>query len=426
MNEVISIFKQLIQTGSNIEKSLIVSNNSENELFIKNLVFLADKNIVTGISKAKLKKSISQSTEHKTLESWLDCMTYIKDHNTGTDTDIATVRNFIDRQDVNDKWFYEGMVTKSLRIGMTVKSINKAIPGLISVYNTQQGYLIDDKHMPKNNEVFVLSEKLNGINGGFLDGKCISRQGKPIHGMNHIAREIEQLGLSDMYVNGELIHINKDGLPDEENFRTTYAMTNTLDDNDKTEIELVFYEVLSKEEFIAGVSKETYLARFERYKKIQEKITELGLEHIRFVPIYYVGTDVSAIQQWLAYADEHGKEGIMLNKDTKWENRRNYGLLKVKSFKHADLRCMSVAEGDGKNIGRLGNIIVDYKGQPLGVGGGFTDEQREQFWKHPEDIIGKIVTVKYKTESNNKDGGTSLQFPTFVCIRTDKDEVSYQ
>lgn len=424
MESTISIFKQLMQTSSAIDKSLIVTANSDDKSFIESLVFLVDKNVVTGFSKVKLRKKVEINIID-VPESWSDCMRYIKDHNTGSDFDIAIVQSFIDSQPNEYRWFYEGMVTKSLRIGMTVKSINKAIPGLINVYNTQQGYLLDDKHMPANGETFVLSEKLNGINGGFLDANCISRQGKPIHGMGHIIKEINALGLSDMYFNGELIRINHDGLPDEENFRLTYAITNTLDDNDKTDIELVFYEVLTKDEFLSGTSNETYLHRFERYQKIQEKINTLGLKHIRFVPIYYVGNDVSQIQVWLDYADSHGKEGIMLNKDTLWENRRNYGLLKVKTFKHADLRCKSVQEGDGKNKGRLGNIVVDYKGNDLGVGGGFTDEQRIHYWAHPEEIIGKIIMVKYKTESNNKDGGVSLQFPTFVCIREDKDDVSY-
>lgn len=424
METVISIFKQLMQTSSAIDKSLIVTANAENRAFVESLVFLVDKNVVTGFSKAKLHKNVEIAVID-VPESWSECMRYVKDHNTGSDIDIAVIQAFISAQSDEHRWFYEGMVTKSLRIGMTVKSINKAIPGLINVYNTQQGYLLDDKHMPADGEVFVLSEKLNGINGGFLDGKCISRQGKPIHGMGHIVREINMLGLGDMYFNGELIRINHDNLPDEENFRLTYAMTNTLDDNDKTDIELVFYEVLTKEEFLAGVSNETYLHRFEQYKKIQSRIEELGLKHIRFVPVYYVGSDKSQIQVWLNYADNHGKEGIMLNKDTCWENRRNYGLLKVKTFKHADLRCKAVQEGDGKNKGRLGNIVVDYKGNDLGVGGGFTDEQRVYYWAHPEEIIGKIIMVKYKTESNNKDGGMSLQFPTFVCIRDDKDEVSY-
>ena len=56
---------------------------------------------------------------------------------------------------------------------------------------------------------------------------------------------------------------------------------------------------------------------------------------------------------------------------------------------------------------------------------GFTEELRDYYWNNPDEIIGKIVTVKYKEETTNKNGGTSIQFPQFVCIRFDKDEPSY-
>lgn len=115
----------------------------------------------------------------------------------------------------------------------------------------------------------------------------------------------------------------------------------------------------------------------------------------------------------------------MLNKDTVWKNKRNNGILKVKSFKTCDVFCTGVVEGDGKYKGTLGLIKCDYKGNELGVGTGFTDEQRHYFWQHADEIIGKICEVKYKGETQNKQGGLSVQFPVFVCVRNDKSEPSY-
>ena len=115
----------------------------------------------------------------------------------------------------------------------------------------------------------------------------------------------------------------------------------------------------------------------------------------------------------------------MLNKDTKWKNKRNNGILKIKSFHHADIRCTGVVEGDGKYKGMLGLINCDYKGFNLGVGSGFTDEQRRYYWEHPNEIIGKIVQIKYKCETSNKNGGVSAQHASFEVIRTDKNEPSY-
>ena len=35
---------------------------------------------------------------------------------------------------------------------------------------------------------------------------------------------------------------------------------------------------------------------------------------------------------------------------------------------------------------------------------------------------GKIVSVKYKEETQNKDGGKSLQFPVYMGILIDRDK----
>ena len=47
---------------------------------------------------------------------------------------------------------------------------------------------------------------------------------------------------------------------------------------------------------------------------------------------------------------------------------------------------------------------------------------RTHYWNNPNDIISKIVTVKYKEATKNKDGSYSLQFPVFCAVREDKSE----
>ena len=228
-----------------------------------------------------------------------------------------------------------------------------------------------------------------------------------------------------MFFNGELIRKNTDNLPDDENFQIGTGIINS-DDTNKTCIKFVIYEMFPKEEFLKGESKLTYKQRRKEYlDPLTKEISDLGLENIEVVPIVYEGTDKSKIDELLEKADSLGWEGLMLNKDTKWKNKRNNGILKVKSFKHADILCTDVIEGDGKYKGTLGLIKCDYKGYELGVGSGFTDEQRHYYWKHRDEIIGKIVQIKYKCETKNKQGGLSVQFPIFQTVRYDKAEPSY-
>ena len=70
--------------------------------------------------------------------------------------------------------------------------------------------------------------------------------------------------------------------------------------------------------------------------------------------------------------------------------------------------------------------MVDFKGNEVNVGTGFSDEQRATFWNDRDNLVGKLCEVKYKeVSSDKKTGDESLQFPVFVGIRDDKTEVSY-
>ena len=429
MLEVIKLFKEIQNTSSLNDKKAIIAANKDNELFKKCLVFLLSPSVLTGISDKKIHKKVEPSSELAPyylckISTFEEVMDYLEKNNTGKDEDIYEVQAFLSGHE-EDREFYEQMITKKFRLGIDVKGVNKAIPNIIPTWEVQQAYPLADKNEPKDDEWFALSQKLNGNNNGVLDGKCISRQGKEFTGMEHIIADINKLSFKDMFFNGELIRKNEDNLPDDENFQIGTGVINS-DDTDKTCIKFVIYEMLPKSEFLSGESKFTYKQRRKTYlDPLAEEISRLGLENIEVVPLVYEGTDKSKIQEWLNKANAMGWEGCMLNKDTKWKNKRNNGILKVKSFLHADLLCTDVVEGDGKYKGTLGLIKCDYKGFDLGVGSGFTDYQRDYYWNHRDEIVGKIVQIKYKGETKNKQGGLSVQFPIFEIVRNDKTEPSY-
>ena len=285
---------------------------------------------------------------------------------------------------------------------------------------------MSDANMPKKNEWFALSQKLNGNNAGYYKGKLISRQGKAFSGLDHIIEDIQKIpDYDNFFFNGELIRKNIDNLSDNDNFQLGTGIINS-DDSDKSCIQFVIYEMIPVEEFEKGESKYKYKDRKQKYLiPLSETILEKELDSLKVVPFVYEGTDISVIESLLNEANKKGWEGLMLNKNTVWKNKRNNGILKVKSFKHADILCTGIVEGDGKYKGTLGLIKCDYKGYELGVGSGFTDYQRNFFWNNPDEIVGKIVQIKYKGETQNKNGGISVQFPIFEIVRTDKTEPSY-
>lgn len=420
MKEVVEIFRQIQATSSIKEKELIIATNKENELFKKCLQFLLDGNVVTGLSSKKIKKQVSNS--EYMLPTFEDVMKYLIQNNTGTDYDIAMVRSFIDEHK-EDEEFYEQMVTKTLRLGCDAKIVNKAIPGLIPVFDVMLGTSLEKCKLEAGCYI-SLSRKLNGTRCAWIGNKLMTRQGKEYIGLDHIKNDLLSLQLEHMFVDGELLYKNEEGLSDSEAFQkgTGIAMSK---DPDKSQLKYVVFDIFPLEEFWNGASELTYKERRKNLYIMEEAIKHAGITNIEIVPLLYEGTDHNKIWEWLDFAEAHDWEGCMINLDAPYECKRTKNLMKVKKFFDCDLLCIGVEEGAGKNKGTLGAIVCNYKDYLINVGSGFTDEDRSRIWNNPESIIGKIVTVKYKEETCNKYGGVSLQFPVYVCTRNDKNKESY-
>lgn len=431
MEEVIKIFKQIQETsGLNCKKEIITANK-DNELFKKCLRFLLDGNVVTGISNSKISKvNLNTTKENATqkLNSFEEVMEYLENHNTGRDEDIANVKSFVYGHYIADDdefMFYVQMITKKYRLGADAKLVNKCIPGLIPTFNVMLGTPIDKVKL-KGDEWISISRKLNGTRCAFIGNKCMTRQGKEYKGLDHIIKDIRAMGYSDFFIDGELLYKNKEGLSDSEAFQkgTGIAMSKEAE---KTQLKFVVFDMFPLEEFWQGKSNLSYSQRKTKYlKEMKKDITKcLFVENIEIVPMCYEGTDHTEIWKWLDYAEENDWEGIILNLDTPYECKRTKNLIKVKRFFSCDIKCIGIEEGSGRNKGTLGSLICDYKGNKVNIGTGFSDGDRKQIWQHPEDVIGKIIGVKYKEETKNKDGGISIQFPVFEAVRFDKNEPSY-
>ena len=85
-----------------------------------------------------------------------------------------------------------------------------------------------------------------------------------------------------------------------------------------------------------------------------------------------------------------------------------------------DLKCIGFEEGTNRHAGRLGALLVDYKGYTVKVGIGFSDELREEIWNNKDSWLGRTIVVQYFEETQNQQGGISLRFPVYIDYRTDK------
>ncbi len=153
---------------------------------------------------------------------------------------------------------------------------------------------------------------------------------------------------------------------------------------------------------------------------------KLDTDCTRVLPVLYHGTDQSRIWPLLDRMVAEDKEGLMLNTDVPYYRTRHRGILKVKQFYTMDLPVIGAEEGSGRLSGTLGALMLEYKGNEVRVGSGFSAEQRRAYWQNRENLPMCMCEVKYKEISCDKNTGLeSLQFPVFVRLREDKTDISY-
>lgn len=413
--EVKELFDKIANTSGKNDKIKIIKQNKDNELFIECLKFLLDSDIVTGLSKKKIKKRVAVMGYR--LETMEEAMEYLKHHNSGRDSDIAMIKDFCDRQE-GCKIFCEELFTKSLKIGIDVKGVNKAIPNLIPSFDIMLGSKGELDKLPKGMK--FVTEKYDGVRcfTQIRDGRIImkSRQNKVFEGLVDIENAIADLGLDNVCLDGELLAIDS---PYETVYKDTMKIVSTKD-KEKHGVKYMLFDIIPLSEFDNKEGKIKYSDRREWLNTIKEN------EFINVAPILYKGIDIDEVLKVLDECRSNGAEGCMINTDKPYEFKRSKVLQKLKVMSTCDLRVIRFEEGDGKLKGTLGKIICNYKGFDLGVGSGFSEAMRDEIWNNQDKYLGKISEIQYFEQTNNDEGGLSLRFPVFKQWRFDKEEESYE
>lgn len=423
-------FNELKQDTTKTGKERIILNNLDNQLFVKSMQFLVNPFIVSGLSKKKINKKVSSVTldELFTIDNLSDMLDYLADNNTGTDLIISQVQNFIQTNvPLECQETISELFTKSLKIG--VDSLwNKTVPNNLKV--PEFGCMLAKSYYDHKNKVegnFVITQKLDGnriliVKDSPQGAKAFTRTGKEYEGLEVLLDEVNSFDLNGFVLDGELIaNVDGDSL---EVFSETQSLARSKDKN-KQGLTFYVFDILSTDDFKKGKSFDNAIRRKERLHNFMSEFKN-NLSSFKEVEPLYIGYETDMIEELMTeLVEPNGWEGLMINLDKPYTTKRTDSLLKVKKFHTVDLRIIGFEEGDGKYKGTLGAIHVDYKGYDVGCGSGFTDEQREYFWSNKEDLLGRVVEIKFFEESKNKDGGISLRFPTFVRLREEDKKVSY-
>ena len=302
--------------------------------------------------------------------------------------------------------------------------INKVFNNLIPTSDGEKkiapmlGSKIDFDKVPEG--VKFVTEKYDGCRClAFIENgkvELYSRQGKRYEGCKEIEKELLSLGIQNVMLDGEILATNC-------GYDDVYKETTKRLKNKKPIKKGLYFNVfdyVEKEEYDSLKGIYTYEERRKKLNSIEET------EHIKVAPLLISTDDMNEILKLLDEYRSLGAEGLMCNLNKPYEFKRSKTLLKLKVMSTIDLRVVGFEEGNNKNKGKLGAVLVKYKDNIVKVGSGWNDSDREEVWNNQDKYLGKILEISYFEETTNKDGSCSLRFPIAKRWRHDKDEESYE
>lgn len=259
---------------------------------------------------------------------------------------------------------------------------------------------------------------------------CYSRNGKVFENFTHIedqiinnvSKIIRQGGQSFLkegfVLDGEVI-----GNTFQELMRQARRKDNVQADDSVFNV----FDIIPLQDFARG----HWNMPLERRIKILENLRPVfdELPNVELLPHIMVDLDTAAgVDQFHRYCKDmvnDGFEGVMIKSvDAPYECKRNTFWLKYKPTITVDLTVVGVDEGTGKNVGKLGALVCegmdDGKFIQVNVGSGFSDEERADFYRDRNLIVGRTVEVLCDVITQSQDGTYSLRFPRFVRFRDDK------
>lgn len=411
-----SLVDELKDTSSSLEKKEILKKHLVNNEDLKKIVYYTYNPLYQFYVTSDVceKHATLIGKEYKCIFELLDALRTRKI--TGHDA-VGAVNSFVYKNQDYKELIYS-IIDKDLKTRTAEKTINSAVKNLIPEFEVALAEKHDDKNVSFKDKWYA-SQKLDGVRCICVvdeNGKVtsFSRQGKIFTTLKKIEEEISKLNLKSVVFDGELCSI-KDG---KEDFQSIMKLIRKKDYTIPNPVYKLF-DIIDLPDFLNKKSKTIFSERLARLKKMIP-------ENNNF--LHVLDQDLVKDQESLASlrkdATMQGWEGIMLRKDTFYEGKRSKNLLKCKNFYDDEYKVIETENGpfrlveDGKEVEEqmLSCVAINHKGYPVRVGSGWTIEERRRYYKNPEQIIGKVITVQYFSESFNEKGEISLRFPTIKAI----------
>jgi len=422
------VVDELNSTNSTNDKKVILAKYKNDEFIKKVLYYTYNPFYQYYVTPATLEKNYDDDlgTLYK-FSDLFEMLDILRKREVTGHKAINSVNDFCYKHEEFKDLIYK-IIGKDLEIRMGDSLINKIIPNLIPTFDVALATPFEDVEVDFATDTWYASRKLDGVRClGIVDenGKVSlwSRQGNQFETLKKVEDEIASLGLTDVVFDGEICLTNKDGSDDFQGVMKQIRKKDHTIDNPK----YLIFDLVTGQEFEDKIGFRDYSVR---YHTLRNLIINKGMKHLELVHQSIVMDRKHYIEQ-MENADANKWEGLILRKNRVYEGKRTKNMLKCKSFHDAEYTVIDLEFGpfrmieNGLEITKdvLSNVVIEHKGNKVSVGSGFTIEEREFFKANPNEILNKVITVKYFEETQNQSGNYSLRFPTVKVIHGNKRTV---
>lgn len=339
------------------------------------------------------------------------------------ENDVRVIKYFITGfQDLEVQNFLKMVLFKDLRLNLGIKKLQMVFRDFCNKPQVQ----LAENYTGQEFANGLYSRKFDGKRMYIMDGVAYSRSNKPCKQapIQHILDALPHY-VRDLVFDGEILYFDGQG---NEDFQKGISLT--ASDDRTLECNNLYYVIFDMIRIDKFKLKEQHIPFESAYKALCEL---LGAQSSSRFGYSVLETDIPNVliarQEHDLYIFQYEKankkwEGLMYRDgDACYQFKRTKSLLKIKDMQDGEFTLVDMETGTGRNTNRLGRLTIDFKGNNVGVGSGFTDEDRHLIWEN-RGIFNSTpfkaafdVKVQYFNETKDAEGKDSLRFPVFLCFR---------
>lgn len=331
-----------------------------------------------------------------------------------------------------DAEIFKRVVKRDLRCGVSVKTVNKVWPNTIYDHPYMQCSSFNAKNLASITFPCYSQTKMDGLYIDIVVGEIpgvvhyYTRNGNIKYDFNG---EYDKSLLE--HFNGQVIMGEMVAVDDQGNLMDRQSSNGYLnsDEVDVKKLRFFAWDKVTLEEFRAEKSSVPYKERYESLKTYTDVNVVLTMGGRISLVDTVICNNKDDIITHLKRCLTAGEEGTVI-KDfaLDWKYGKAKLQIKCKVIFDCDLKVVGFKDGQGMHEGKLGALLCETSDGKLqvSVGGGFSNDQREEFMTLVDDWIdcGQIVVVRGNDviKDAEVDSLHSIFLPRFVEVRFDKTE----